>query len=434
MQTSLKNIHKRALSHKTHRFGGLYSLLTVSNLRWAFYQLNKKAATGVDNVSFCDYEKDLERNLESLVLRLKNKTYKAKLIRRKMIPKSPGKMRPLGIPALEDKIVQCAVSKILGEIYEADFIDNSYGYRPCKGAKDAVSKLSRLASHDSYHYVVEADIKGFFDNINHDLLLKMIERRVDDRAFIGLIRKWLKAGILIEDKVIHPETGTPQGGIISPILANIYLHYCLDMWVVGRVRQKAYGNVELIRYADDFVVLFERKIDADAFYRDLKTRLGRFNLEVAEEKTKLLCFSRFGNNDNGRFEFLGFEFSWGLSRTGKPIVKRRTARVKLRAGIKRFQEWIKKSRSRGVSSILRTVSSKFTGHYNYYGVIGNCKSLNQYYHVCRRLLFKWLNRRSQRRSYNWTGFDQVLKMYQIPVSKITERKTKEDKQPMLPFF
>jgi len=434
MQTSLKNIHKRALSHETHRFGGLYSLLNVANLRWAFYQLNKKAATGVDKVSFYDYEKDLESNLENLVLRLKNKTYKTKLIRRKMIPKPSGKKRPLGIPALEDKIVQCAASKILIEIYEADFIENSYGYRPRRGAKDAVLELARLANFGSYHYVVEADIKGFFDNIDHDSLLKMIEQRVDDRAFIGLIRKWLKAGILTEDKVIHPETGTPQGGIVSPVLANIYLHYCLDIWVDKRVRDRAVGDMEIIRYADDFVVLFEFENDAQAFYRDLKTRLGKFNLEVAEEKTKLLTFSRYGNKTNGTFEFLGFEFSWGTSRKGHAMVKKRTARVKLRAAIKRFQEWIKKSKSLVVSKVLRTVSRKFSGHYNYYGIIGNCKSLNQYYYVCRRLLFKWLNRRSQRRSYTWQGFAQVTKLFNVPTPKITQRKKEEDRQLMLPFF
>ena len=434
MQTSLKNIHERALSHKTHRFGGLYSLLNVANLRWSFYQLNKKAAVGVDKVSFHDYEKELESNLEDLVLRLKNKTYKAKLIRRKMIPKSPGKERALGIPALEDKIVQCAAAKILGEIYEADFIEYSYGYRPRKGAKDAVLELARLANFGSFHFVVEADIKGFFDNIDHDWLLRMIEQRIDDRAFTGLIRKWLKAGILIEKKVIHPETGTPQGGIISPILANIYLHYCLDIWVESSVSKKALGEVEIIRYADDFVVLFEVENDAKSFYRSMKTRLGKFNLEVAEEKTNLLTFSRYGNKDNGKFEFLGFELSWGTSRKGEPLVKKRTARVKLRGAIKRFQEWIKDSKSLGISNVLRSVHRKFTGHYNYYGIIGNCKSLNQYYYVCRRLLFKWLNRRSQRRSYTWHGFDEVSKMFKIPAPKITQRKKKENKQQMLPGF
>ena len=211
-----------------------------------------------------------------------------------------------------------------------------------------------------------------------------------------------------------------------------HTHICgdlFDQFVKNKLKAKNY-----IRYADDFVVLFEVENDAKAFYCTMKTRLEKFNLEVAEEKTNLLTFSRYGNKDNGKFEFLGFELSWGTSRKGEPLVKKRTARVKLRGAIKRFQEWIKDSKSLGISNVLRSVHRKFTGHYNYYGIIGNCKSLNQYYYVCRRLLFKWLNRRSQRRSYTWHGFDEVSKMFKIPAPKITQRKKKENKQQMLPGF
>ena len=253
MPTSLRGIANKAAEQKRYRFGDLYRMLNEENLRWSFYQLRKDAACGVDRVTFEDYESNLDDNLADLVERLKHKRYRAKLVRRKYIPK-PGsdKSRPLGIPALEDKILQVAVANILSAIFGQDFLGCSYGYRKGIGPHDALDDLQQSLYNGQYHWVVEADIRGFFDNMNHDWLVRMLEERVDDRAFVRLIRKWLRAGILEEDgRVVHPATGSPQGGIVSPVLSNIYLHYVLDLWFEKEVAKGCLGQCKLVRYADD---------------------------------------------------------------------------------------------------------------------------------------------------------------------------------------
>ena len=252
--------------------------------------------------------------------------------------------------------------------------------------------------------------------------MKMLGQRIQDGALLGLIRKWLRAGILEEDgKVIHPETGTPQGGVISPVLANVYLHYVLDLWFERRVRRRNRGSCKLYRYADDFVACFEYRHEAATFEKDLKERLAKFGLEVAPEKTKTLRFGRNGGPHNGRFDFLGFEFSWGVSRKGKPIVKRRTARKKWRGGIQRMKEWIKTDRNQKIRRLMKTLAAKLRGTWNYYGIIGNSRRMSQFHTVTLRLVFKWLNRRSQRRSYTWRRFNRLLWRFQIPPPRIVEK-------------
>ena len=386
----------------------------------------------MDGVTYQQYRLNLEENLQQLNLRLKSKSYRAKLIRRHFIPKAAGKMRPLGIPALEDKIVQFATAKILENIYEEDFIDASYGYRPKRGAQDAVTKVRELGMFGRFNYIVEADIKGFFDNIDHDWLLKMLEQRVDDKAFLGLIKKWLKAGILENGIVINPASGTPQGGIISPVLANIYLHYALDIWVENKVRRQCRGEVAIVRYADDFVCFFEEGDEAEAFYRQLPQRLAKFNLAVAPEKTKILRFSRLWHpKENGSFVFLGFEFRWKFSKSGKPHVWTRTAPKRLCSAINNFTEWIRKERHKPLKYLMTQLGRKLTGHYNYYAQSGNSKALGAFYHWCTRSLFKWLNRRSQRESYNWQGFGKMLQHFKIqPVqlNRILQRRRMKKEQ------
>ena len=253
-QTSLRGIAQTAAANKQHRFRNLYGMLTFNALLTAWHSLNKRAASGVDKVTAEQYEVGLVGNLENLLDRLKRKSYKAKLVRRKYIPKENGKFRPLGIPALEDKIVQKAVATILEAIYEQDFLDTSFGYRPNKSPRMAVDELNFQIQYRGFGYVVEADIKGFFDNMSHDIVLDLLSKRIDDKAFLNLIRKWLKAGILDTDgKVICPVTGTPQGGIVSPILSNVYLHYALDDWFDKEVKPRCDGDVVLFRYADDCV-------------------------------------------------------------------------------------------------------------------------------------------------------------------------------------
>jgi len=279
----------------------LYRQLNQDVLRLCFYRLRKDAASGVDKVTFQDYERELEANLADLVGRLRRKAYRARLVRRKYIPKGNGKLRPLGIPVLEDKLLQMAATQILLAIYEVNFRPCSYGYRPGISAHMAIKALTDELQFGGHHFVVEADIKGFFDHLQWEWLERMLEQRIADGAFLNLIRKWLRAGILEEDgRVIHPQTGTPQGGVISPVLANIYLHYVLDLWFERVIKPEQQGRCRMIRYADDFVACFEYRHEAEAFEKAMKTRLAKFGLEVAPDKTKTLRFGRNGGPHNGR--------------------------------------------------------------------------------------------------------------------------------------
>ena len=422
VQTSLRGIAKKAASQKEHRFGNLYEMLNEEMLQDCWRYIRKDAASGVDRVSAQEYEQNLGENIRELVERLKRKRYRAKLVRRQYIPKGDGRMRPLGIPAIEDKLLQLAVKRILEAIYEQDFLRCSYGYRPKVGALDAVDKLTVKIQFGRYNFVVEADIKGFFDNVDHEWMIRMLEERIDDRALLRLIKKWLKAGVLDTDgKVIHPATGTPQGGIISPILANVYLHYVLDLWFHKVVRKHCRGEACLIRYADDFVCAFQYQEDAERFYGVLGKRLGKFGLEVSAEKTRIIPFDRQRPTGKTGFDFLGFEFFWGKDRGGRPHLKRRTSRKKLRASLKRFTEWCKESRNLRLGELFRRLNAKLRGYYNYYGVIGNYVSLMQFFQQAIQILFKWLNRRSQRRSYNRRTFDELLEYFAIERPRIVGR-------------
>jgi group II intron reverse transcriptase/maturase len=426
MQPSLQGIAEKARRLKGYRFRDLYRMLNEEMLLEAWKVINKRASAGVDRVTAEEYGKDLGKHIGEVVDNLKGKRYRAKLVRRVNIPKGDGKSRPLGIPVVSDKLVQMAVAWILMAIYEQDFIGCSYGYRPRVGAKDAVRDLTKALQFGRYDYVVEADIKGYFDSIDHEWLLKMLEQRIDDCAFIGLIRKWLKAGILETDgKVVHPVTGTPQGGVVSPVLANIYLHYALDMWFEKVVKPQCDGVAYLCRYADDFVCAFQYKREAERFYQSLKGRLRKFGLELSEEKTNSIPFSRYRKEGKTWFEFLGFEFRWGISRNGKDIIKRRTSREKLRKSLKNFNIWCQCVRGLKLKRIIELLNVKLRGYYNYYGVIGNYKSLDEFFYQVRRILYKWLNRRSQKRSYNWEKFNRMLKIYRLELPRIVERRTNQ---------
>jgi len=366
MPTSLRGIAKRARRDKKARFGDLYRLLNEENLRGCFYGLRRSAAPGVDQVTFKEYERDLDSNLTALVKRLKEKRYRAKLVRRKYIPKANGKLRPLGIPALEDKLLQLAVAKVLEAIYEQDFLECSWGYRPKRGPQEASRQLAGRLYVGRIGWVVEADIRGFFDNISHEWMLRMLAERIEDGAFLRLISKWLKAGILEEDgKVVHPATGTPQGGIVSPILANVYLHYVLDLWFERRVKKQSQGDVFMMRFADDFVCAFQYRNDAVRLERQLSERLGKFGLAVAPEKTRTLQFNRYVPEPNEAFELLGFEFRWVKTRAGQMGVRRRTSPKKLRASVKAFTEWIKAYRHSRVRTLMQAFSRKLCWYWNY---------------------------------------------------------------------
>ncbi|MBR9872611.1 MAG: group II intron reverse transcriptase/maturase [Gammaproteobacteria bacterium] len=421
--TSLMDIAIKARSHPKHRFQNLYRMLNLPNLLQAWHRLNKNASAGVDRVVAQVYGKDLYVNLVDLEQRLKTKRYRCKGIRRTYIPKSNGKQRPLGIPALEDKIVQQAVADILGAVFEADFLECSFAYRPGRGAGDAVASLSANLQWGPFGYVVESDIKGFFDEVDHDWLLEMLRQRIDDKALLSLIHQWLTAKVHLPDgQVIKPLSGTPQGGVISPVLANIYLHFVLDLWFERRFKTRLTGRAIILRYADDFVAAFQYRQDAEAFFGELPDRLSKFNLKVAEEKTSMVRFSRFHPSMRRRIQFLGFEYYWWRGLDGSPRLLRRTARSKLKMLRHTLKEWIKLSRSKRLHQLATELRVKMLGHYRYFAVKGNGHSLHRYYTMVIELLFKWLNRRSQRRSYNWVGFKQLLDCMRLPAPSSVQPK------------
>jgi len=427
MQTSLRGIANKARADKQHRFRNLYGLLNEEALLSSWPRVKKRAAGGVDHVSAQQYAEDLEGNVGRLVERLKHKSYRARLVRRRTIPKQGGRTRPLGIPAVEDKLLQIAVARILEAIYEQDFLPSSYGCRPGRGPQRAVSDLSQELQFGCYGYVVEIDVKGFFDHVDHDWMLRMLEERIDDRPFLRLIGKWLKAGVLEEDgQVIHPQTGTPQGGCISPILANIYLHYVLDLWFARKIKPRCRLRAFMCRYLDDVVFAFQRRDEAQAFYRAVPARLAKFGLELAVEKSGILRFSRFHLGGKARsFEFLGFEFRWIPDRQGTPRVTRRTSRKRFRTSLARVTEWIRAERHRPVGWIFARLNRKLLGYYNYYGVRGNSRSLKAFLYQVLKTLFKWLNRRSQRRSYTWQGFQSLVDRFGVAPPRITESRDRQ---------
>ncbi len=413
MQTSLPAIAAAARRDVNRRFRGLYSMLNRANFEVAFHALRKDAAAGEDEVTWHEYAKNLSGNLADLETRLKEKRYRAKLVKRVFIPKSNGKLRPLGIPALEDKIVQYVVREILQTLFEPLFRNSSYAYRPNRSARQAVTKLQEELM-EQCTWVVESDISGFFDNVSHEWMLKMLERRVNDRALVGLIRKWLRAGILQPDGAVeYPERGTPQGSIISPILANIYLHYVLDLWFEQEVKRNMTGRAVLVRYADDFVVGFRYHADAARFYRTLPGRMEKFGLTLAKEKTRKLMFNRFRKEDSETFDFLGFEFRRVVSRKGKDIIRLRTSPRKQRKIIQDLKTWIKKHQNKRLWWILGMVKAKLRGLYNYFGVIGNSSKLQEMYILYKETLFRLLNRRSQRKSFNKKTFRYILNQHGI---------------------
>ncbi|TYQ18126.1 UNVERIFIED_CONTAM: group II intron reverse transcriptase/maturase [Acetivibrio alkalicellulosi] len=353
---SLLGIANKAKQDKKYKFGNLYELINKRTLYEAWRRINKGSVAGVDKETVKEFKANLESNLDEMVNELKNKKYKAKLVKRVYIPKGEKGRRPLGLPVLRDKIIQRAAASILEAIYEQDFIENSYGYRPSKNAHMAINAIKEEVS-GKYNYVVEADIKGFFNNIDHDWMIRMLEERVKDKAFIGLIRRWLKAGILEPDgKVANPEKGCPQGSVISPILANIYLHYVIDLWYMKKVKPDAGKEAYYCRSADDFIFGFRYKEDAEKLLSALGTRLGKFGLELAEEKTGMVFFSRFKKHLGNKFSFLGFDFRWKESRNKKDYIVMETNPKRMTKSLKAFSTWCKENRNNRIRKIVDMVN------------------------------------------------------------------------------
>ena len=405
------NIEKARLDGKVQN---LASYINKETLIASHKQMDKKKAKGIDNISKEDYSKKLEENITNLVERMKNGSYRPNATRRTYIPKDgSNKMRPLGISCYEDKLIENVIAQILTMIYEPKFYDDSFGFRPNRNCHQAVRQLVENVQYHKVCYIVEADIKGFFDNVNHEWMIKFLEHDIADKRFIEIINKFLKAGIMENGKYIDSEKGTPQGNGASPILANIYLHYVLDNWFDVMVKRKYKGETYLVRYCDDFVCCFQHKWEAEKFYKELIERFNKFGLELALEKTKILEFGRFAKENRDKrglgkpetFDFLGFTF-YCSENSNKSYFrcKVKTSKKKYRSKVKAMKQWIKLNRNMPISELIKKINQKLRGHYQYYGVTDNTRSVKSFLNTTRYLLFKWTNRRSQKRSYTLESF------------------------------
>jgi len=428
MVRDLTQIGDKARKETKLCFTSIYHFVTdEANLRTCYWDLEPGKAPGIDGVTKEGYGEDLDRKIIDLAQRLARLGYRPKPVRRVYIPK-PGsdKKRPLGIPCFEDKLVQRAVARVLEQIYEADFLECSYGYRPRRTCHQALAELGRTIQRKKVSYVVEADIRGFFDHVNHEWLLKFLEVRIGDKRVHRLIWRMLKGGIMEDGLTRASEEGTPQGGSLSPLLSNVYLHYVLDLWFERRFRKQCRGEAYYFRFADDFLACFQYREEADRFLAELKERLEKFHLEVEPAKTKLLKFGRFAQKDAAReggkpetFTFLGFTHYCGQTRTGSFKVKRRTSKKKFRAKLKEMKAWLRESRCYlKAGEQLRQAKAKLQGHLNYYAITDNGPLCESYRRQVTWLMFKWLNRRSQRRSYNWARFRDALAWVGWPTVRI----------------
>ena len=408
------------------RFTSLAHLLDKEFLKDCYNSLNRNKAVGVDGVSWEDYGKNLDENLESLVSRLKSKEYKPIPAKRVYIPKSETEKRPLGISALENKVVESGIARILGSIYEQDFLDCSYGFRPNRSCHQALKTLNDLITFHPVNHIVEADIKGFFDNVSHDELMEFLRIRIADTSLLLLINKFLKAGYIDERLLVRTEMGTPQGSILSPMLANVFLHYVLDTWFNSVVKNHVRGFCEIVRYADDFVSVVQFADDAERIERAIKSRFGRYGLEIHPTKSRKFSFGRYErqnakqqNRRSNTFDYLGFTHFCDLSRRGKFKIGRRTSRKKFVTKCKEMNDWLGKIRNKvETKEWWKILKAKVRGHIQYYGVSENYAGIAKFYKITVRLARKWLNRRSQKRKMSWDKFIHYLERYPLPKPKI----------------
>lgn len=423
MTPDLSRLTCLARANPRTRFTSLMGMVFRSEgLHASFKRQPAGRACGIDGVRKAGYEAELAENLKDLSNRLQTLGYRPKPARRVYIPKASGGRRPLGIPIFEDRLVQDRLGQILSAIWEPEFRDCSFGFRPGRGAHDALRQVTKVITHGRIGYVVEADIKGFFDNVDHGHLMKFLEHRIGDGRILRLLRRFLMAGIMDDGAFAATERGTPQGGLVSPVLANIYLHYVLDWWFEGRFVRSCRGEAHIIRYADDFVACFRYQRDAQRFLRELRQRLGKFGLEVEPSKTRLLRFGRFAadhcHKDGLRrpqtFQFLGFTHYVANSQTGQFVVGRATDR---RRRVKKLQEVnirLRGLRVAGGHAMVSYVNDHLRGHRQYYGVSGNSHALSSYFREVEKRLMKWLNRRSHRRSLTWARFNELAKEGYLP--------------------
>ena len=421
MSQSLRRLARKAKEEPQTQFTAIAHLLTEEVYWAAWRRLKKGASTGVDGVTATAYAAHLAENLRALQARVKAQQYRPHPVRRVHLPKHGGGTRPIGVPALEDKLVQGAVRLVLEAIYEQDFLACSHGFRPGRSPHQALTALEQALVRQKVSYVLDIDIRRCFDSLDRAHLMRFVQHRVKDRSILRLLRGWLRAGVLEGDRRVPSETGTPQGGVISPLLANIYLHYVLDLWAERRMRKVLRGELVLVRYADDVVVGFQYRDDAEAFQQALAARLNQFGLELNTTKTRLLEFGRFARERAARrggkpetFDFLGFTHICGRTRRGAFQVRRKTSRTRLRRFLTATGQWCKVNRHVPIRAQWGILSSKLRGHYQYYGVAGNRNALQAVYERVVRAWRQWLNRRSQRARMHWRTFTALLRRYPLP--------------------
>lgn len=424
MQTKLNLITKHTIKDKGFKFTSLAHLLNEISLKECFHMLKKNKAPGQDRITYEEYGKYLNTNIQKLVKRMKTGKYYPQPVRRVYISEGEGKVRPLGIPVLEDKIVQMGITRILNAIFEPNFLDCSYGFRTGRSCHQALKQLDNTIMTKPVNYVIDADIRSFFDNVDHDWLMKMLKEKIADKNLLKIIKRLLKAGVMEAGKLYPTEEGTPQGGILSPTLSNIYLHYILDLWMEKIIKRNMPGYVELLRYGDDFVILVQYKKEAERILAEIDKRLNKFGLDLSKEKTRLIEFGRYAKiNAKGKkpdtFDFLGFTHFCDKTRKGNFKVGRKTRRKKFNISLKKMNSWLKAVRNRvKTKEWWKIVSAKLRGHFEYYGISGNYVSIKDFYQLALRLIFKWINRRSQKKSMNWKQFINYLKYYPLPLPKI----------------
>jgi RNA-directed DNA polymerase len=420
--TGIERIAQRARQAPQTRYTSLMHHFTVDNLRACFESLDGKKATGVDGVTKAMYGEHLEANLQALHQKLHTMAYRPQPVRRVEIPKDDGRTRPLGICCVEDKIVQEMARRILEAIYEPVFIDTSYGFRPGRSCHDALRQLNHEVMSAPVNWIADLDLAQFFDTMPHVAILTVLAERIADQRFLRLIARMLKAGVQTPGGIVYDELGSPQGSIVSPVIANAFLDHILDQWFVQTVRLHCRGYCALLRYADDALAVFEREDDAQRFMRVVPKRLGKFGLRLNSEKTRLFAFGKpqawrafREGTPLPTFDYLGFTHYWGRSRTGKARLKRKTSKKRLRRALVEINTWLRQERNvRKLPDLWQAVAGKIRGHLNYFGVTDNSRALQQFRRAVQRLLFKWLNRRSQRRSFTWVGFLRYERRYPLP--------------------
>ena len=404
METKRQDI--RTLSVKHARLETLINRVNRETLEAEHRRQEKHKAVGVDKVTKEQYDENLEENLNDLIERMKRFAYRPQPVRRAMIPKANGKMRPLGIPSYEDKLVQGVMANILNEVYEPRFLDCSYGFRPNRGAHDAIKEVNDLIMFRKVNYILDCDIKGFFDNVDHRWLMKFLEHDIADKNFLRYIVRSLKAGVMVDGRLEETSVGTPQGGLISPVLANVYLHYVLDLWFEKWIKKQLKGEGYLVRYADDFIIMFEYEDEAKAVYEALKTRLAKFGLELAEDKTRILPFGR-NSKTRDTFDFLGFTHVNSKTKSGQYSVGHLISSKKKKLFKANLKKWVMENRIMEFDVFMSKLNRKLIGTNNYYSVSGAIYEVRALYRHAFWVTLKWLNRRSQRKSFTVEKFSEV---------------------------